>query len=643
MSLDFRRYHGHITYSGTTKGFVYAKEPEQRTSVGLQPVKQDTGRNPYELRAEIGDWFAQGDFSHGQGQQFFHRPGSDYRKFYYADGFDIGHIRKSGNNIDLHLVHCKKNGGILNPTGGYALNRLVVANGTIFALNGTSGGFVVRFDDLTDTTPVAEDARAGEGGSPDHTNIATDGTRVFVAFGGTTGVHIRDSAGVWDHWQPNGTVDLNVTQPTALLWHRERLFVSGQVGGTGSARALYEVVTSSTPAATDTLPAGWTIRTIWTNGHWVYASCENGSEAEIRHYEYNSATGAFALAGITPMFQGEYIYCATAPGGHMVLGGGRSVGGDLVALLYRAIPDDAGFLQLVKIAEGPYTSGRQDQVRVMTHMGGFIICSWPIGSSGDFGRRYGLGVYDVARDAFSLYMQEGSLAGDSPVHGVAVYQGKVIWHNAGDDLYYEDFTKYATTATFISSLGDWNSPGSVKQWDRFELAHAPLATGESVAIYYSTKHPSKNTWTLVGTSNTVGAEGATFAITPVEARQLAVKLVSTAATSETSAPEITGFSVRSSLSTPDAQREYVFSRKILLKQEIQKSRRAEPKLMAPRTERDWLEDLLFKTITLAEPDEVWTCRVEQVQTVQKSEPNYTHDEQAHEEWEVTLVLRGVKA
>lgn len=636
MSKDYNRYSGYIESSGTTKGFIYALEPEKRQSAPLQPVKQDNGQNPYEIRPEIGDWFSQGDFSLGQGQQFFHRKGSDYRKFYYADGFDIAQMRKPGSNVDLHLVHCKKNATY---SSGLALGQgLIVADGSLFTWNGGSGFAAIRIDALG-SAHATEDASAGEGGPATLGGYATDGSRLFVSLG-AAGVHMRTDAGVWDHWQPDGATDLSVGDTYGILWHRQRLFVAGNGG-----RSLYEVVSSSTPAATDTLPAGWIIRKLWTNGQWVYAACENsaGGAAEIRHYEYNSTTGAFALKGITPMFDGELIWSAAAAAGHMLIGGFRTISSGRVGLVYRAIPNDQGFLQLVKIAEGPYTAGRNETVYEMIAVGGHIIITWPIGSSSDFGARYGLAVYDLAREAFSLYMKEGTSA-TSPAAGVALFGGTLAWHNSDGRIHYEDLTKYTGTATFISSVADWNAPGAIKQWDRIEVSHSALAAGESVAVYYSTKHPKYNTWTLAGTSDTDGATGAVFTLsTPVESRGLSIKIVSTCSTDETSAPEISGFTVRSSLSTPDANREWVFARKILLKRELRKKNGTQAVSMNPRTERDWLENLLYKTVTFYEPDQTWTARVEQVSTEQKLDPNYVHDESNKEEWEVTLLLRGVKA
>src|SRR6266498_1831319 len=91
VDRDFTVFDAYVN-DGSDLGLFFQDDPQNppsNTTLRLKPVRQDTGNNPFEVRPEFGDIFAQGDFSHGAGQEYFHPTGRDPKKFLASEGFDI--------------------------------------------------------------------------------------------------------------------------------------------------------------------------------------------------------------------------------------------------------------------------------------------------------------------------------------------------------------------------------------------------------------------------------------------------------------------------------------------------------------------------------------------------------------------------
>lgn len=92
----FSDYHAYLD----SPGLIFF-QPSQSQPVPLQAPRQDVGQPPTEITFGSGFRFAMGDFSHGQGQDFYHRDDRDEAKFLHQEGYDLstpdtlGHLRQT--------------------------------------------------------------------------------------------------------------------------------------------------------------------------------------------------------------------------------------------------------------------------------------------------------------------------------------------------------------------------------------------------------------------------------------------------------------------------------------------------------------------------------------------------------------------
>ena len=129
-ALDFTVYDSYIDDGTNAVGYILHDTEQTRAgdqSLRLQPVRQDVGNNPAEIRPESGDLFAQSDFSHGDGQEYFHHTGRDPRRFLHSEGFDIA---VPGKLTHLHEMLSATPGGALG------MGDIAVADGLPFYVDG---------------------------------------------------------------------------------------------------------------------------------------------------------------------------------------------------------------------------------------------------------------------------------------------------------------------------------------------------------------------------------------------------------------------------------------------------------------------------------------------------------------------------
>lgn len=619
--LDFNKYHAYIN----AMGVIYAEggeAVEQRQSLRLRPVRQDVGNNPFETRPESGDIMAQGDFSRGQGQNFLHRQGiSDPSKAYYMEGFDIEEV-----GVLTHLPDLDVAAGVLAP------RAMTQALGELFIADGTN---VKRTTDLA--TFTSEDPHNAE---PATTvlDLASSGDEVFAALG-TNGLHRRAGA-AWAHYQIAAT-NVNTGDTRRVYWIRGRPFVVGEGG-----RSVYEVVVAAPARIGDILPAGWIYESMFTAGNFIYGCAVNALSglSLLRIFALKSDASGYEWRGDTNMPRGTVIFCGANEFGKVYLGGGRkNKQGGFDPVLFQAVADGDGFIYLEqKLAQGKGAGALDLAVRSIEPAGEYLLVGWSLGPGSPYGAREGLAAIYPARGAF-VHAQSQDVA-PNPVEAVTdiiTYGGKVVF-TTSDTLAYEDTTQLRSESFVVSSAGDWSN-GGLKSWDLVQVWYRPLAVGQQIDVYYTTKQPKENDWTLLGSATIPGSQKTTFRLN-AESTYFALKLVSRATADGTTAPQITGYSVRSNPKPEES--EWVLVRTIELVESNRKNEEAEEAFFKPKEDRRTLERLLYSWVTLYEPGgDVWDVRVEDVQVTEIGDPIHeaTSGQDEKEGYRIRMTFVGTEA
>lgn len=615
-SVTTRDYTSHDAYLGTTPIHFYEGEgAEKRTeTIPLQPPQTDVRNNPNEMPSNLGRYFAQGDFSHGAGQPYFHYESSDQAKFLHSEGFDIS---EPGLLRHLNAVLAADGGALTAGSTG----RSTQCQGKLFVADGTS---VLVYDPITGTV-ATEDPDAGEGGSPVVQDLTTEGDQIYAALG-ANGIHVRNAAGTWSHYSD--------AQAILVGWLKDRLVAA-------TARNFYEITASgAAPAAKLTLKEGWTFTDLGENGPYIYAPAidEDSGLSKIHHFGLDN-TLAVAVQGSTWLPNNELCYGFKGYLGVVFLGCGRvNSDGGKDALLYKAVPDGDGFLPLELIQDSEGAGSRDLAVRGMATQGRNVLFGWTLGADSPFGVREGLGRYDPALDAFSTHLASStSTASPDPVLSCGVFEGRVFFVTI-DGVWYEDVTNKVAQAELISSIATFQNAG-LKKWDESELSTKELPATASVDLQYTTTHPEEDVWSLAGVHSTTDETTARFRHANTESSRLTVKLVSNATSGQTLAPEIESYNVRVNPTVDNI--EYRLIRTLHLTGKHAKGQRGQLKYYDPRDERDNLRAQMYDFFDWHEPDASYNVRLVQMSEI-KTVTNYsvTNGESRKEEYVVVVVMDG---
>jgi hypothetical protein len=584
--LDFSRFSAYIDELGVL--YVPGQGKQTRT-LPVEPPRTDTGTSEFETRPDFGNFFGQGDFSGGGLQRYFHRPSADKEGFWESEGFDI-----SEPGVLRHLNSVAQ----IEPLEFTAPSFLEEAAGLPFVAQYGSSAIWVGNGSFPGTW--TEEAPGGN----EIYGLASRGSELFAATG-AHGLHYRSSAGVWDHYQPDGATDLDVGTCTGVAWLKDRLFVIGQTG-----RAIYEVVGDSTPTAIETLPEGWWFGVPFEVGAFVMVPAYSVEAGRSRIHAYGLVSDVIAKKASTPLPHGDLAQCGIGYLGRAFVGGGRRNTADgFEPLLYEAIPDENGSLQLLLIATRDDGESTDLSVKAFTALSESIVFSWTTAD------RVGLGSYSLARNAFSNHLLDNASSTPSYVEGLLRYQGRLLFTTSEGRFLYEEIGSPVPEASLVTSIADWNNVG-MKTWDLFQVSHDSLVVNSSVALQYTRKDPALEEWQDALTSSLPGALGAEGQLDAgVRARQLTVRIVSTSGATE--APLIRSFSVRS-VPTPEAT-EWLLVRTVRVIDKDRKDRRAEGVAQDPRVLRAALQDLAHTWVTLYEPGVTWTAYVQEVGEVEPAE------------------------
>lgn len=581
-------------YAGAMELHYFRGEGARHTTetIPLSPPQTDVGNNRNEMPSALGRFFAQGDFSHGAGQGYFHYQSSDPAKYLYSEGFDI-------SELGLLRHH---NAMILNAMGALAAGstgRSVQSQGKLFVADGAT---VKVFDPVTGT-PTTEDPYAGEALLTTAVqDLTSEGDRVFAALG-NNGIHVRSATGVWTHY--------NDAAVHRISFLKDRIMAA-------SSRDIYEVTAGgATPISKLTLKEGWRFTDIGENGPFIYAPAITETAGDVgmckvHHFGLDDSLN-LVPKGSTWMPNNELCFSVKGYLGTIYLGCGRvNASGGKDALIYKATPDADGFLAYDLISDSEGAGTRDLSVKAMGTKGRNVIFGWTLGTDAPYGAREGIAIYDPALDSFSHHL--ASVA-SPPTPRIAlstnVFKGRIVIVTLGG-VYYEDTTTKVAQASLISSIANWNNPG-VKNWDESSLATRSLPNTASVDLQYTLDHPEEGNWLLADSHTVPGATKATFRHANTESSRFTVKLVSNATTSRVTAPEIETFSVRSNPTVENT--EYRLIRTVHFVGTISKGHRGAVRSYNPLSERDALRALENTWFDLYEPDASYNVRLTQTQEI----------------------------
>lgn len=599
---------GEINDSGVLTSLIY-HESQPTALVPPRPVRQDTGANPNETRPESGDIFSQGDFSGGAGQEKVHEGSlsdQDTRatRYYDSDGVDISTPGKVKLLYRTAEAHDSTTVGRMAQVGGLPF---IIDNQKVKVGNGSFPG--TWTDDYSPALAVYD--------------IAAKGAQLFAGVNSTTApLRFRTSGGVWANYQ-NGGADITLGSGacTRLLYYRGRLIA---VGGTNS-RSIFEVTGSVTaPSDMNPLPEGWSYQQIFTNGEfiWACAVCTTDMvQSEIWRFGLNSAGTAVEVKGYTTMPENQLIYSGAAYLGTVFLGGGKlNSSGGFDPVIYIAEPNSTGGLDYQKLAEETGSGTSDLSVRTIETNGEAVLFGWSLTSSSkSLSAREGIAIYHLGRAAFAKHLKKTTAAGTpNRITDIMVYKGRILMSVNGDGLFYEDLGTYIPSGQLTTSFGTFRNAGQ-KTWSRVDAAMRPLPTGASIDFDYATKPFEENNWTDTGSdADAAGAESYTQTLDNVSSDKFSLRMTFAANNTGSAGPELISFSARSD---PKPTPEFRFTRTVRI---MEKNRKTGGRFLFcnPKTIRNRLMDLVYKKVTLTEPDATWDVRVEDFRDVEPEQPSH---------------------
>lgn len=585
-SHDFSTYDGYLD----DLPVLYLDQQGARGTqlMKLRPPRTDVGTSTFEQRPNFGDFFAEGDFSHGSLQRYFHHDPRDPAKYLRSEGFDI---RLPGKLTHLNTLTEITVGA----KTGLPHRALVQALGVIYTV----------MDDTPDGAFYSDGAFPGT-----WSDIATTwgGDAVDITAAGDVVYMAASAGGIWSYTDGGVAWVHYVTDPvTVVCWAKDRLFAADgasiyEVTGAGSLPLL--------PTPLETLPDGWVFTDICEGGYFLYAVAQNPELGLSAVYTYSieTSTGNMIPKAHTPFPKGDIVRTGIATQGRVFIGGGRqNSSGGLDAVLYEAAPTTStylgftGDLQLSLIAFGDSAGANDASVRSFETTSEAVVFGW------NSAERTGTGIFHLARNAFANHLK----VYDSFVklNAVLQYQGRfLIATETG--LYYEVLDSPVASATLVSSVADFNTSGT-KTWDLFELFHDPLTLGQSVLMEFTRVDPDYDAWETALDSAMLGASGAQARVEDVRCRTLAVRLTSTAGI--LGEPITRSYSVRSNPTPVSvAETEWEMVRTVRVLHRDRKDSGGSGIIQDTRGVRSRLQDMAFRWVTLYEPGITWTAWVENV-------------------------------
>lgn len=542
-------------------------EPQQRNP--------DTASNPEDMRAETGESFSRSDFTGGEGLDRAHRRNGterDFSRFWDSRGVDVTPGR-AGSQEKVTLLHDTAS----IRTAATDLQRQPLATiGTVLYAVASNDTLVDRTADPTAGTPTwtTEDP----GGTGTIRDIAALGDELYAAQGATE-IRKRSSAGSWAAWS-----SLNAVR----VWA-----VKGRIVGSDGT-GLYEAGDSA-DTLLETLASGESWTDVVDGGSAILAAATDGNI-----YAFVDNDGTLTLETQQNIFLGEYpTALAQAAGIAFVATAEDTSGGGKIGRLYRGVVSGLNIkaAQLLKEwGDGATTLDRAPHRIIGTRDA--ILTGVVESATETHLWRYHLATGGLVRD---LVMADTGIC-----EGLAVIDDRVFASVFEQEIYRET-TTFVDEGWLIGPLADFFN-AAPKTWVGARLATAAVPTTTTAVLAYTTdpeaiEDEADASWTTIITAtNAAPGLSAETAITGVEARYLAGKLVLTPNGANTAGPEVLSYTFRG-LPLP-TERDYQLPVNISDRLE----RPFRKPILIPGlgdTVRGALGDLIGKsaTVTLLRPDE----------------------------------------
>lgn len=609
---EFSRYDAFLN----DQGLLFLEGGDRSTrSVPVESARVFQASNINELTLESGSLFAQGEFFGGMGQVYADRQSSDPQKYYRSIGFDIskGTLRHHRKMVEVAGY------GDASPSGPSwsALARLTNHNNKMWMTFFGETGYPIAWSNGELTSWTSEDPDTGSPPTELTWDLTSSGTALYAAQD-ATGVQKRN--GSWAHYGLGTTIAAK-----SVAWVKNRLVAVAVKSGLNG---VYEG-TTTTPILE--FPAGQGMNPTYGKpfemGPYVYlpiANADTSGSSIVYHIGLNSAGTALESKGSTRLPAGDYLYTGFAFSDTGFLICGRKVSTSYPSVvIYKASASATGELTYDVIYESvPLTSTEAAWMFTGRVAGRIAYFGYTDNTLGFVGALQ----YDMGTGAITLGPPISLTAATTQVTSVARFNDRTVIATGSTTtanaavINYESATLYTPTATYISSIGDGGAPGIPKLWSKLRFRCKPLPAGTTVALYYTTVHPEEDDWTLAGTYSTTGGTGTDYDM-DVVSRALAIKIVSTAKSDGTTAPEIEGWDAvfyATDESADDAELELV--RTVRIVPNGRKDERARPVPCNVRTVNETVWDELHGQSVWYEPQGTYDVRIEDINEIAPTTP-----------------------
>lgn len=485
------------------QGYMLANDPvngieRQRGTIPLLPDRLAVSNTPFSEAINRYTFYSQAQFEGGQGQRLGNRDDTDPLKF--QDGAVIHPFEESEIEIGRAATEVHDT--------GFATPRMVVVDDTVFVqgaadeLDYSIGGAFLTLSGLTDTT-----------GAVTISGLTSDGNQWYAATGRSVIRGTTSNPGA--DWSTQDAVDVQYAASRIMA----------TVKGAGSSTPNVLTVLSDAGAEETTgglynLPAGHTIDLGGVvNGFYFFAG-------------YAGKTGA-VYAWQLGLNQADSYYTPfeawTLPVGSTFLDvsvGGNSLwiqveeGGSGDRVLYQAVPNQAGQLDVIRVAD---EGGAHEETKAVEH-NGLQVMMWPGSSLAAVGLKHG-----------GLAKWTGTI-GAGTLIDLDVWQGNVVVTDDDGKLW--SVGGFASSGWFTTPVYDGNSTLD-KVFDDITLVTKPLSANESVEIEYSTDQGAS-----FASLATIDTSGATRFVIPLGITAQSLTLRVTMNGPGTTSPTVTSVSAR---------------------------------------------------------------------------------------------------
>jgi len=279
--------------------FMVNMEGYTRTTIPVLREQQDTSDEAGEQQLNTQMWIrSQTDWSYGAGQQFLDNVDSDRRRFYTSSGVDVW----TEGQVSLLLKTVDKGN-----TGNDVIMKQFRSGATeyLYIVDGSTMYFSTDFDTASPTWSAVTSIS----GTPTITDIDSDGTTLWLAYGASAALH---------------TTTLGSTAaPSPLAGHTTNdqiiRFIGGRLMGATGATAVELAANGSALSTFDSLKHG----TVWvdftTGPTGVYGAANTEDVGSIYFYSADVNGVLDFPAQVADLPHGETINAITSYGGLLII------------------------------------------------------------------------------------------------------------------------------------------------------------------------------------------------------------------------------------------------------------------------------------------------------------------------------------